>query len=129
MIEKMDPKTAFKTLNETPDALLIDVRDAVESKFVGYPQGSRNIPWKLAPDMRINEGFVAEVKALAGVNTPLFLLCRSGQRSMQAALRLESEGYRHLVNVEEGFEGDIDQNKQRGHLGGWRFHGLPWEQT
>jgi hypothetical protein len=30
--------------------------------------------------------------------------------------------------VDEGFEGDLDDNHQRGNTGGWRFHGLPWEQ-
>jgi hypothetical protein len=30
--------------------------------------------------------------------------------------------------VLEGFEGDLDDSKQRGHLNGWRQRGLPWEQ-
>jgi sulfur dioxygenase len=32
-------------------------------------------------------------------------------------------------NVLEGFEGDLDERGQRGHRGGWRRHGLPWQQT
>jgi hypothetical protein len=28
-----------------------------------------------------------------------------------------------------GFEGERDENDHRGRLNGWRFDGLPWEQT
>ena len=31
-------------------------------------------------------------------------------------------------NMLEGFEGDPDENAQRGKRGGWRFRGLPWRQ-
>jgi hypothetical protein len=30
--------------------------------------------------------------------------------------------------VDEGFEGDRDEDHHRSTLGGWRFHDLPWEQ-
>jgi hypothetical protein len=33
-----------------------------------------------------------------------------------------------VFNVLEGFEGDLDDNYQRGRLNGWRTHGLPWVQ-
>ena len=56
-------------------------------------------------------------------------LCRSGKRSMLAATLLEEQGYKDTVNIAEGFEGDPDGNRHRGNLNGWRFHGLPWEQT
>ena len=32
-------------------------------------------------------------------------------------------------NIAEGFEGDKDENGHRGTLNGWRFRGLPWQQT
>jgi len=59
----------------------------------------------------------------------VLLLCRSGVRSVDAAKALEAAGYQHLVNILEGFEGPLDEHKHRGTLGGWRFHGLPWEQS
>ena len=52
---------------------------------------------------------------------------RSGVRSVAAARRateLGLEGY----NILEGFEGDADAQGQRGHSGGWRLQGLPWQQ-
>ena len=35
----------------------------------------------------------------------------------------------NVINVSEGFEGPLDDNYHRGTLGGWRFHGLPWQQN
>ena len=128
-IKRMDPKQAHEALTRSQAALFIDVRDPVEAKFVGNPIGARNIPWKFAPEMRLNPDFLKEVQSLAGLDTPIFLLCRSGQRSLQAAEFLKAKGFTHLVNIEEGFEGDLNQNRQRGTLGGWRYHRLPWEQT
>jgi rhodanese-related sulfurtransferase len=57
------------------------------------------------------------------------LICRSGNRSVDAGLALESAGFTKVYNVLEGFEGDLDDHHQRGNIGGWRKHGLPWEQV
>jgi len=54
-------------------------------------------------------------------------LCRSGIRSIAAAQRATELGLQ-AYNILEGFEGDPDADGQRGHRGGWRFHGLPWQQ-
>jgi rhodanese-related sulfurtransferase len=108
---------------------LIDVRDPVEFAFVGHPIGAINIPWKMAPDWRPNPQFIERVRQLGGPDTPLFLLCRSGQRSLDAAQALADAGYRNLTNIEEGFEGPLDASGHRGTLGGWRCAGLPWEQS
>ena len=56
------------------------------------------------------------------------LLCRSGQRSGQAAQMLELEGYKNIINIMDGFEGDKDANNHRCVMNGWRFNNLPWEQ-
>jgi hypothetical protein len=31
--------------------------------------------------------------------------------------------------MEEGFEGDLDDQYHRGNINGWRFHQLPWRQS
>ena len=56
------------------------------------------------------------------------LLCRSGKRSALAAEAATKAGAPFVFNVLEGFEGDLDENYQRGRLNGWRTHGLPWVQ-
>ena len=128
-ILRLTPPAAHAALVATPGAVLLDVRDPIEFAFVGAPLGALNIPWKLAPDMRPNPDFLASVgKAVADPDTPLFLLCRSGQRSLAAAEALAGAGYTRLHNIEEGFEGSLDADRHRNTVNGWRFHGLPWQQ-
>jgi rhodanese-related sulfurtransferase len=130
MIENLNPLQAWDLLQQNSDAVLIDVRSKIEHTFVGHPPGAIHIPWKEFPDWQINRQFVAEVKkTVQNAAAPILLLCRSGQRSLEAAKALEEAGYQFLVNIDGGFEGPIDTNKHRGTLGGWRFHGLPWEQS
>jgi len=38
-------------------------------------------------------------------------------------------GYQTVINISDGFEGDLDANQQRGHLSGWRNAGLAWRQS
>lgn len=60
---------------------------------------------------------------------PVLLICRSGNRSVDAGLALEAAGFTQVINVLEGFEGPLDDDYHRGTQGGWRFRGLPWYQT
>ncbi len=130
MTENLDPKQSWDLLQHNPHAVLVDVRTKMEHTFVGHPPGAIHIPWKEAPDWQLNQNFVAEVKkAVPDINAPVLLLCRSGQRSLDAAKALEQAGYQHLINIVDGFEGPLDENKHRGNLGGWRFQGLPWLQS
>ena len=62
-------------------------------------------------------------------DTTVLMLCRSGARSMNAAIELKKNGFSNVINIAEGFEGALDKNQHRGNIGGWRFHNLPWEQT
>lgn len=130
MIENLNPKQCWQLLQDDPSAIMVDVRTAIEHSFIGHPPGAVHIAWKEFPGMQLNTSFVDQVKAAApDKEAPVLLLCRSGQRSLAAAQALEAEGYQHLVNIVEGFEGPLDENKHRGNLGGWRYHGLPWEQS
>ena len=58
----------------------------------------------------------------------ILFLCRSGKRSAAAAEAIAKAGYSGAFNVLEGFEGELNDESQRGSLGGWRFHSLPWVQ-
>ncbi|MDD2863740.1 MAG: rhodanese-like domain-containing protein [Methylococcales bacterium] len=130
MIENLNPQQTWDFLQQNPNAALIDVRTKMEHLFVGHPPKAIHIPWKEAPDWQLNPNFVAQVRqVVSNPNTPILLLCRSGQRSLEAAAALQASGYTHLINIEEGFEGALDDNKQRGNVNGWRFAGLPWQQS
>ena len=130
MIENLAPRQAWELLQQNTDSVLVDVRTKVEHAFVGHPLGAIHVAWKEAPDWQINPNFVAEVEKWApDKSAPILLLCRSGQRSLDAAKALEESGYQRLINIVDGFEGPLDQQNHRGNLGGWRFSGLPWEQS
>lgn len=130
MIENLNPQQAWDLLQQNTNTVLVDVRTKIEHAFVGHPPGAIHIAWKEAPDWQLNSKFVAEVrKAVPDYNAPVLLLCRSGQRSLDAAKALEEAGFQYLINIVDGFEGPLDQHNHRGNLGGWRFNGLPWAQT
>jgi len=129
MIENLNPQQSWKIWQENSAAVLIDVRTKMEHVFVGHPPGAIHIAWKEAPDWQLNTDFVAEVENHQLDKTaPVLLLCRSGQRSLEAAMALQASGFTHLVNIVDGFEGPLDQQQHRGQLAGWRYDGLPWRQ-
>lgn len=134
-IRRVDPPAAAAVLDQDSTAVLIDVRSRVEYDYVGHPSGALNVVWKDYPDWQQNPDFVDEVRAALSASggdapdRPILAICRSGARSMAAAEVLAAAGYTELYNVEEGFEGDKDEHGHRGKVGGWKFHGLPWEQT
>lgn len=128
---------AWKIVQDNPDALIIDVRSSMEYLFVGHPTGAIHIPWLDEPEWVVNPHFVQDVRKvlLGGVSSdndddsvPLLLICRSGKRSREAGKKLLEAGLQNVFNIDEGFEGELNEDHQRGKLGGWRFHGLPWEQ-
>jgi len=109
-------------------AVLVDVRTDAEREWVGFVPGAAVAAWKQWPGMALNPGFDAAARAAAEGGRPLLMLCRSGVRSIAAARRATELGL-VAYNVLGGFEGDADQNAQRGRLGGWRHAGLPWRQA
>jgi rhodanese-related sulfurtransferase len=110
-------------------AQLVDVRSAEELKFVGQVPGSLHVAWATGTALTRNPRFVRELESkVGGKDRPILLLCRSGKRSALAMDAAIKAGFRHVANVHEGFEGDLDDHGQRGHGNGWRFHGLPWTQ-
>jgi rhodanese-related sulfurtransferase len=109
------------------EANLVDVRTLAERIWVGYVEPSLHLPWLLGAET-INPEFEAGIQALGSGGRKLLLLCRSGVRSVAAARRATELGL-PAYNILEGFEGDLDEKSQRGHRGGWRYHGLPWRQS
>ena len=122
------PKEAYQFMQETPNALLIDVRSEMEFLFVGHPVGAIMIPWNDGPDWDINPHFVAHVRKAASVDRPLVLICRSGNRSETAGEALEQAGFTQVYNVLHGFEGDLNDHRRRNSINGWRHDRLPWVQ-
>ena len=132
----LKPKEAWELLQRDPEAQLIDVRTDAEWAYVGRPDlpGMERqvhfISWQVFPAMERNANFLGEISARGfGQDQPLLFICRSGVRSMHAAMALNAAGYGRCYNVAEGFEGDHDAQGHRGLTGGWKAAGLPWVQS
>ena len=122
----VSPETANEWM-QSGAAVMIDVRSDAELAWVGFVPGAVPVAWKQWPGMTMNPAFDEAVKVAAS-GKKIVLLCRSGVRSIAAAKRATELGL-EAYNILEGFEGDPDANAQRGRIGGWRFHGLPWRQN
>lgn len=135
-VHGLTPQEAYELLESNASAVLIDVRSSMEYLFVGHAKGSVHVPWIDEPDWTVDPDFAAHVRKvmLGGLghgdhaSAPVVLICRSGKRSQEAGEDLLENGFTEVYNVLEGFEGELDQEHHRSTLGGWRFHGLPWEQ-
>ncbi len=128
-MKHVTPREAYAYMAGHPEALLIDCRSEIEFFYVGHPVGAMHVAWQEAPDWAVNPYFAREVLAEAkSRERPIFLICRSGRRTLDAGRALETDGFSDVTNVLHGFEGDLDERSQRGNRNGWRHDGLPWEQ-
>lgn len=129
------PEIAWNTLQADESAVLVDVRTEAEWIFVGTPslvQAGKDlitIELQRYPSMEFNKDFGSSLKKLIPNNrSVVFFICRSGARSRNAAIMAKQMGYEKSYNIDGGFEGDHDQNRQRGKRNGWKSMGLPWIQ-
>lgn len=109
-------------------AVLVDVRTNEERKFVGYVPESIHVAWATGTSFNRNPRFLKELDSKVGKDKTILLLCRSGKRSALAAAAAFSAGFAQVYNVQEGFEGDLNEQQQRNQSNGWRTHQLPWLQ-
>lgn len=128
------PVETWQALQNQPEAVLVDVRTGAEWTYVGGPDLSTlgktviQVEWLVFPRMERNPRFLRELQT-QGV-TPgqqVYLICRSGIRSRDAAEFLAERGYA-TFNVADGFEGPLGNEGHRG-ASGWRAEGLPWKQS
>ena len=114
-----------------PDAVLIDCRTRAEWVYVGVPilpEGGAKPP--LLNGWIWPAGFNPALRQVRScrAQTPIYLLCRSAVRSEMACQFLAESGFETLVNITEGFEGDLGPTGQRACINGWKFRDLPWAQ-
>ena len=121
------PQEAW-ALFQAGEVVIVDVRTSEERKFVGYVEDTIHIPWATGTALSRNPRFTKELETKVGKDKIILLLCRSGKRSAAAANVAFNAGFENIYNIDQGFEGDLDENNHRGSFNGWRFHGLPWRQ-
>ncbi|MGL4305611.1 MAG: rhodanese-like domain-containing protein [Mycobacteriaceae bacterium] len=134
------PEQAWKLLTENPHAVLVDVRTDAEWRYVGVPDTSAInrttvfVEWVSYPAGQPNSHFISQlneagiISADSGEDRPIIFLCRSGQRSIGAAVAATAAGITPAYNILDGFEGGLDSAGHRGSVG-WRANGLPWRQS
>lgn len=131
----VSPKETWAALKDNPAAVLIDVRTPAEWAYVGLPDVASlgklvlTVAWQTWPEGQVNPAFVADAAAQGlKLGQPVYLLCRSGVRSLAAAKALTEAGFGPCYNIAGGFEGPLDPARHRGTLAGWKVEGLPWRQ-
>ena len=129
---------AWNTLKNNIQAVLVDVRTQVEWQLIGVPDLSSIGKEPICLEWMTAEGknpefidqLVAEFERQdISTDAPLLFMCRSGGRSQMAAIECMGRGYSQCFNIVKGYEGDLDSNKHRNSLNGWRYEELPWVQN
>lgn len=126
------PRDAFEAIATDSAAALVDVRTPAEVTFVGAAaldgvgKAVVTIPWfpEMSQDQLVNALEAAGIDR----DDPVYFLCRSGARSLNAAVLATHGGYRRAYNVSGGFEGPLDGSGHRGTVAGWKVDGLRWRQ-
>jgi rhodanese-related sulfurtransferase len=101
-VSTVDVKTYAEKLHTTEKSQLIDVRTP-EEYASGKINDAVNINWN-------GKDFVAQVDKL-DKSQPVFVYCKMGGRSSQAANKLAELGFKEIYNLDGGFEAwKISQN-------------------
>lgn len=106
-------------LKANKNAYLIDVRTEEEWQDTGIvdlndAKDSILLSWIITtPYIRINSNFLSEIsKLVEDKNANLYFLCKSGNRSGQAANASCNAGYSNCFNLIHGFVEDIPRRKR-----------------
>ncbi len=123
------PMEAYRILQESARAQLVDVRSHAELDWVGRIPGAVEMELRAYPDMQPNPDFLDQLAKQVDKTSPVLFICRSGSRSNQSAIMATQTGFTDCYNILEGFEGDKDEQGHRGKDSGWKAAGLPWVQS
>jgi rhodanese-related sulfurtransferase len=126
MPNRVTPEEAAKLVAE--GYTYVDVRSIPEYEQ-GHPKGARNVPFMNfdAGRMVLNPEFMQVMEKLFPKDSKLVIGCKSGGRSLQAATLLERLGYKNLVDMRGGFDGEMNPHTGQMGLPGWSRVGLPVE--
>jgi phage shock protein E len=89
-IKKLTHQQAIEAMSQDSSIVLVDVRTPQEYAE-GYVEGAINIPLDT-----IEANFET---IISDKDTRLFIICRSGNRSAEAALILRELGYRDITDI------------------------------
>ena len=138
--ENANPSEAYAMATAYSNVYILDVRTEAEWRWVGHPGVNKTGDGNLlngkvvnissmifkAGSFIVNPSFLSEVNEIFEDvdNVVLITMCRSGKRSIAAAIALEAAGYT-AINMLTGFEGGKDANGYRT-VSGWAVDGFPY---
>ncbi|MFN4025102.1 MAG: rhodanese-like domain-containing protein [Hyphomonas sp.] len=97
-VKRLSAREAFEKLR-TGELVLIDVRTPEEWRRTGVPEGAKRATLQ-------DKDFLKQVMLHAGsFEAPIAFICKSGQRSGQAAAQARAVGFTDVYNVTGGVEG------------------------
>ncbi len=97
--ETVDVQTAYDGLSSNDDAQIVDVREPVEWAETGVPEEAALIP--------LGDLESAASSELA-TDQPVYVICRSGNRSQTGSDILVGLGYTQVYNVDGGITAWLD---------------------
>jgi rhodanese-related sulfurtransferase len=95
----VDVETAHQALTSDEDAQLVDVREPAEWAETGVPRGAALIP---LGDLE------ARATGELAADSPVYVICRSGNRSRTGSDILVGLGFSEVYNVDGGFIAWLD---------------------
>jgi rhodanese-related sulfurtransferase len=122
---ELTPNETFDVLQQDAAIVLVDVRSQAELDLVGRVPSACHIEWAFYPGMVANTEFASQLQTRIDKNKTIVFMCRTGGRSHNAAVVAQQLGYK-AYNMLEGFEGEVNAEKQRTLINGWKHAGLPW---
>jgi len=103
-VNEIDCVTLSQRLQNDQTLLFIDIREQNETS-AGHPVGCELIPRGVL-EMQITAlpNYQTLITSLpSAADLPIYLLCRSGARSVLAAASLQAMGYQHVYSVAGGY--------------------------
>ena len=106
MIKNISSLKAYEALNSSSsNSIILDVR-TVRELYESGTCGVKNT-LHIEYDFYNEENFISNlVDKISDKDLAVFLICRSGKRSCQAALLMRNNGYLDCANIEDGFIGN-----------------------
>jgi len=97
------PADEYKKEIKKKDIQLVDVRTPEEFKE-GHIKGAKNIDF-------FSEDFITQFEAL-DKNEPVYIYCRSGNRSAKASKKLSEAGFKKIIDLQGGYKAWTSGNQE-----------------
>ena len=141
--ENVTPTDAYLMATTDANTYILDVRTLEEWQWVGHPGANKlgegaelegkvvNVSFKIEykGNFIVNPSFNDEINESFPnpADVTLITMCRSGKRSVAAALALEALGY-NMKNMVTGYQGGKTDAGYRA-VNGWVIDGLPYSYS